>query len=190
MKNFNVAFTGHRPNKLYGYDMDAYPYMKLEMKIEHTIEWLIQMWNAKKFYTGGALGFDTIVAKSLIKFRKEKYTDIEDIVCVPFKEQYKNWSKEQANEWLYIVNNSFKSLAVDKIDDYKCNEVPVGKYHPYKMELRNRYMVDNCDILVACWDGEEKGGTWNCIKYALDNDKRVLIINPHTLETNKEYFGR
>ena len=82
MKNFNVAFTGHRPNKLYGYDMDAYPHMKEEMKIEHTIEWLIQMWNAKKFYTGGALGFDTIVAKSLIELRKDRYSDIEDIVYI------------------------------------------------------------------------------------------------------------
>lgn len=189
MKDFKVAFTGHRPDKLYGFDMNIYPYLKLEMKIEHTIEWLIQMWNAKEFYTGGALGFDTIVAKTLIELRNSgEYPYIQDYVCVPFKEQYKAWSKEQAQQWLYIVNNCYKPFAVDTIEGYECKDVPVGKYHPSKMQLRNQYMVDNCDILVACWNGEQKGGTYNCIKYATNKEKKILIINPQTLETDKTYF--
>jgi uncharacterized phage-like protein YoqJ len=30
-----------------------------------------------------------------------------------------------------------------------CSE---GSYSAYKMQVRNKYLVDNCDKLLACWD--------------------------------------
>lgn len=188
MISYKVAFTGHRPNGLYGYDMNAYKYIELELKIEQTIRWVIQKYGSNDFYTGGALGFDTLVAKILINFRKNEYPNIQDYVCVPFREQYKALNKEQIKEWLYIVNNCYKSFAIDTIEGYTCDKAEIGKYHPYKMELRNQYMVDNCDILIACWNEEKHGGTYNCVRYALENNKKVLVINPQTLKTNKINF--
>jgi uncharacterized phage-like protein YoqJ len=61
----------------------------------------------------------------------------------------------------------------------------LGNYHPAKMQKRNEYMVDNSDFVIAVFDGEQKGGTFNCIKYALNQTNRNLqihIINPNTLE--------
>ena len=43
-------------------------------------------------------------------------------------------------------------------------------------------MVDNCDLLIGCWDGVKKGGTWNCLKYAINLGKEIKIINPKNFE--------
>ena len=43
-------------------------------------------------------------------------------------------------------------------------------------------MVDNCDLLIGCWDGVKAGGTWNCLKYAMNLGKEIKIINPKNFE--------
>ena len=44
-------------------------------------------------------------------------------------------------------------------------------------------MVDNCDLLIALWDGKSKSGTTNCVNYAKNKLKKdILIINPKTLD--------
>ena len=34
------------------------------------------------------------------------------------------------------------------------------------MQKRNEFMVDKADMVLAIWNGNQKGGTWNTIKYA------------------------
>jgi uncharacterized phage-like protein YoqJ len=36
-----------------------------------------------------------------------------------------------------------------------------GGYEPWKMQVRNEWMIDRCDVLLALWDGS-RGGTANC----------------------------
>ena len=43
-------------------------------------------------------------------------------------------------------------------------------------------MVDNCDLLIAIYNGEEKGGTAYTVNYARQQGKEILIIDPNTLE--------
>jgi len=45
-------------------------------------------------------------------------------------------------------------------------------------------MVDNADIVIAVWNGDEKSksGTWNCIKYARKKGKKIIYIDPNNLE--------
>ena len=42
-------------------------------------------------------------------------------------------------------------------------------------------MVDNCDKLLAFWNGEQSGGTWNTIQYAKKVDKYIEIIDLQNL---------
>lgn len=53
-----VCFTGHRPNKLGGYDMKNPTMLKLKDKLLAVIEELITKENKYRFITGGALGTD------------------------------------------------------------------------------------------------------------------------------------
>lgn len=53
--------------------------------------------------------------------------------------------------------------------------------HAHKGYLdRNRDIVDACDILLACPDGEEevRSGTWYTIRYAKRSGKPVLVFKP------------
>ena len=43
--------------------------------------------------------------------------------------------------------------------------------------FRDKYMVDNCDLLLAVWDGIKAGGTWLTINYAQKIGKPVIFYN-------------
>lgn len=58
---------------------------------------------------------------------------------------------------------------------------PQGRYNPYKLQIRNEYMVDNADVVIAVWDGS-KGGTCNCVNYAKKIGKNIIQINPKDIE--------
>ena len=36
-------------------------------------------------------------------------------------------------------------------------------------------MVDDCDLLLVVWDGKPWGGTYLTYKYAVEEDKDILI---------------
>ena len=50
-------------------------------------------------------------------------------------------------------------------------------YAVWKMQKRNEWMVDNCDAVIAVWDGAP-GGTANTVDYARKLGKSVLVIDP------------
>lgn len=39
---------------------------------------------------------------------------------------------------------------------------------------RDKKIVDDCDLLLAIWDGVETGGTWQTIKYAKEKRKEII----------------
>ena len=41
--------------------------------------------------------------------------------------------------------------------------------------IRDKYMVDNCDVLLAVFDGEKVGGTWITVDYAQRIGKPVVF---------------
>lgn len=43
-------------------------------------------------------------------------------------------------------------------------------------QRRNEYMVDKSDLVLAVWNGERAGGTWNTIEYAEKTGKPVRYI--------------
>ena len=52
------------------------------------------------------------------------------------------------------------------------------------MQKRNKYMVDQSDLVIAVWDGKKVGGTWNTIKYAKSKEKQVIYIMLCDISTN------
>lgn len=43
-------------------------------------------------------------------------------------------------------------------------------------------MVDNADLVIAVYDGSSSGGTAYTVDYARKQGKKIIIINPFTLE--------
>jgi uncharacterized phage-like protein YoqJ len=157
-----AAVTGHRPNKLNReYDYKG-PYS------DHIRKQLIEFINEMKpslIISGMALGVDTIWALLAIEF------NIPLMCVIPFEGQENVWSSDAKR--LY--------------NDILCKAVIVKYtgtpgYEPWKMDVRNKFMVDYLgepdDMLVAVYNGDKSGGTYNCVEYAKKQKKLIHYINP------------
>lgn len=142
-----IAGTGHRPNKLGGYDpITTRNVIALaqDYLIDHPPEYVI---------SGMAQGWDMAIAQAAVNL------SIPFVAYIPFVGQEQMWP---ASTRLYYAALLSRATRI-KI----CSE---GGYAPAKMHVRNHMMVNDCDHLVALWDGSE-GGTGNCIAYATFQNK-------------------
>lgn len=182
------TFTGHRPNKLYGYSLDSPRYQMLAQELAKHLRGLIQKEGVKRFISGGAIGFDT-VAFFTVEQMKREFDGIENILAVPFENQFIKWRAEDKERYHRMKSQADKVIYVDTLDEYKTknDNTPVGEYSNPKMQRRNEYMVNNSNYIVALWDGTS-GGTGNCVKYVLkqSNYSQIAIMNPHSFEIKFE----
>jgi len=160
-----VAFTGHRPDKLGGYDLPNPTYIKVCQEIEKNLKAL----KPDKVITGMALGVDQWAANIAHKL------DIPFIAAVPFKGQESRWPQKSQRIYAKLI-----SLASEVVI------VSPGGYSAEKMQIRNKWMVDNCTKLIAVWDGTT-GGTGNCVEYArsVKSDEDIIYINPTLTEKSE-----
>lgn len=54
---------------------------------------------------------------------------------------------------------------------YEANEYMLNAYF-----IRDRRIVDDCDVLLVVWDGIKYGGTYYTYKYALEKGKKVEVF--------------
>jgi uncharacterized phage-like protein YoqJ len=88
------------------------------------------------------------------------------LAAIPFEGQENAWP--ESSRKIYRI---LRKLATEEVI------VSQGGYSADKMQVRNIWMVDNCDKLIAVWDGT-KGGTGNCIEYAKSVKKDIYYIDP------------
>jgi ribA/ribD-fused uncharacterized protein len=160
-----ICFTGHRPNKLGGYDTnnEKMTWVKAQLK-----ECINRAYHAgfAHFISGGALGVDQVALSIVYEVQKEYAFDIITTVAKPFPSQACKWPESSIIEFNRLCN------LADKVFD-----VSPDPYTAEKMQVRNEWMVDNADAVIAVWDGTP-GGTANCVRYALEQKKHVLRIDP------------
>ena len=67
------------------------------------------------------------------------------------------------------------------IEDYVMTRADViryeaNEYMPNAYFIRDRRIVDDCDVLLVVWDGIKYGGTYCTYKYALEKGKKVEVF--------------
>lgn len=163
-----VAITGHRPNKLGNdYDLTSPLLQRIRSEIINIINNYPEprdiIITNPTFISGMALGIDTLFAEIALVL---KYPLICAIPCLG---QPSMWPPKSKQRYLNILNSA--------------NEIHYITQEPYThscMQLRNEWMVDICDVLIAVWD-KSSGGTANCVRYAMSIDKLIIYINPKQL---------
>ena len=108
------------------------------------------------------------------KLRDQGY-DIIIEVAVPFKNQPIKWNIESQELYNKQLLAADIITYVDTLDMYRTN-IPDGCFDRNKLMNRNKYMIDNSDVLIAVWDGSPSG-TKHAIDYAKEKNKEVIIIN-------------
>lgn len=155
-----VAATGHRPDKLGGYYRDA------EKKVVQTAIKSLELLEPESVITGMALGWDLAIARAAYEL------GIPFTAAVPFKGQESRWNAATQNYYFRLLR---KAAAIFYVSE--------PGYAPSKMEIRNRWMVDNADRILALYNGDPGGGTANCIRYSMSVNRP--IFNAWRLYTDK-----
>lgn len=149
-----LAFTGHRPEKLGGYDKAS------EARLHRFArEWLFEHTTpGDKCIVGMAIGWDQAVAAGCMANK------IPFIAAIPFVGFSDGWSPGAQSQYLDIL-----AEAEEVVD------VSLPGYAAWKMQRRNEWMVDRCSELIALWDGSNSG-TANCVRYAKKTNKTTVNI--------------
>lgn len=167
-KDKAVFFTGHRPIELWNaYRPFQYHNQRFEthkMLVLEAIDKCCQS-GYDTFISGGAQGMDLLAAEC-VNEKRMSYPGLKLIIARPFPSQHANKPKDSQ---AFIHNiMAFADAVVDVSPD---------PYNARKMQLRNMWMVDNAKIGIALYNGQQKGGTYNCIEYARKQGKFILVID-------------
>jgi uncharacterized phage-like protein YoqJ len=164
-----AAITGHRPKDLPDLNWvesaltDAYA----ELKADHVIQ-------------GMAAGVDLIAAKAAYK------SGIPYTCAKPWANHKGRMAGSAGftDSWNTYYDNALRYAA--KIVDVN----PTNSYPgPWIYQERNEWMVNHADILIAVWTGKKKGGTYNCVKYAMKAGVEIYHLDP-TAQTSGWYDGK
>lgn len=153
MKDRTCCFTGHRR-------IPTEKVEKVKVKLKHTITIAVEE-GYLYFGTGGALGFDTLAALTVLEL-KEKYPRIKLILVLPCVNQTRGWNKIDVEVYEYIKSKCDKYVYTSK------------EYTDGCMQKRNRHLVDNSSLCI-CYLTRNTGGTAYTVRYA--KQKGLNIIN-------------
>ena len=131
----------------------------------------------RTFICGGAIGFDTEAAYAVLA-SMETRPDMRLVMAIPFKNQPSAWPATAQDEYHTLLLQAHEVVYTDEekgLDN-------VGEYAVHKMYIRNRYMVDRSDVVVAGMCESSTSGTQHCIDYAKIKKIPVLVIDPITLK--------
>lgn len=184
-----IAITGHRPNKLNNdYNLTSPLILAIKQRIVNFIRGgmmhneLMGIVLTPTLITGMALGIDTLFAQIAIEL------NIPFIAAIPFKGQESKWIRSSQQTYYQLLFKAKQIIIVDENrvatkQEFISYEVDINKYSLQKMQRRNEWMVDNCDILIAVWDGTS-GGTANCVRYAQSVNREIIFINPIAVQAD------
>lgn len=153
MINQTCCFTGHR----------KIPLDQLESVTKRLRDVVIASIKDGYLYfgAGGALGFDTLAAQTVLDLKKD-YPQIKLILVLPCKTQTRGWNQEDIEEYNRIMKTADKVVYTSQ------------DYYNGCMHKRNRHLVDNRSRCI-CFLTEKTGGTFYTVNYASEHG--LMIIN-------------
>lgn len=114
------------------------------------------------FGCGGALGFDTLAAQTVLRLR-EIYPEIRLILVLPCRNQTRGWKQDDVAEYDRIMK------AADKVT-YTSEQ-----YYSGCMHKRNRHLVDYSSLCI-CYLTEQSGGTAYTVNYAQSQGLKIINV--------------
>ena len=153
MKSKTCCFTGHRTMSDQEKQIAA---VRLRQVIAELVKEGVVYYGA-----GGALGFDTLAAQTVLEMKKE-YPQLRLILVLPCEDQTRGWRSEDIAVYEDIKRRSDKVVYVSREYTSDC------------MHRRNRHLVDHSGTCI-CYLTRRSGGTAYTVDYA--RRKGLCIIN-------------
>lgn len=155
-----IAVTGHRPPKIGGYgNKEAERAIRRHMR-----DFLKEAPDGELFLiSGGTLGIDKLWIEVGL------HLELPVIAALPFEGYNDKWPDASKKKYEELLDKC-----------WEVSYISLPGYEANKFQIRNQWIVDNADILVAYWDGSESG-TQNCVEYAINQEKKVHVFNPNEI---------
>ncbi len=156
-----ISCTGYRPfPKLGGFILPNSTYNYVCQQTEKILKEL----NPTKCMSGVCIGYDSYFINVCLQL------GIPYIAICPFLGQEKMWPGKTQKIYHKLLNKAESVIIVSE-----------GEYSAAKMQIRNKFLVDNCNILISCMRQDEtSGGTFNCVSYAKSVNRKIINIDPST----------
>ena len=150
-----AAFTGHR-----WYDSSRKH--SVRKKIEECVREAYRN-GITNFISGMAIGFD-LMAAELVLSLKQDCPAITLTAALPFGEQASRFNERNKSRYYKCLSQADDIVILSNDYTAKCY-----------LE-RDRFMVEHSSLLIACYDGRNKGGTFWTVNYAARIGKNVINI--------------
>ena len=148
------CFTGHR-------ELPPEEQAEIASRLECVIS--AQYQKGIRYYgAGGALGFDALAARTVIRLR-ENCPGMKLILVLPCLTQTRGWRSEDIAEYERIKAQADKVV-------YTAQQYTRGCMH-----RRNRHLVDHSGVCV-CYLTKESGGTAYTVNYAKRHGVEIINI--------------
>ncbi len=164
----NCCCTGHRPKGFpFKYGIDKQKHQSYLQELEQKIKLAITEYGITNFISGMALGVDMDFAEIVLKLRNDYSITLE--CAIPCPDQTLKWNDKDKMRYDGILKRADSVNLISKRYTHEC------------MLKRNRYMVDKSELVIAVFNGIEKGGTWYTINYAKSKNKIIELIDLCTI---------
>ena len=154
MREQTACFTGHR----------TIPPQQLEdlaQRLRAAVEDAIGR-GYRYFGAGGALGFDTLAAQTVLELKKD-HPHIRLILVLPCRSQAERWNREQQQTYEAIKARADKVVYTSR------------GYHRGCMHVRNRHLVDHSSLCIS-YLTQPTGGTAYTVDYATAQGLEVVNL--------------
>jgi uncharacterized phage-like protein YoqJ len=167
-----IGFSGHRPQKLGGWDPDDLWNKKIISVLDGLIKALKYIYGDDlRLIAGGALGVDQWVMELAVA------NSVKLTAAIPFRSYHSKWPMPRQKHYLDLLKNVDKTY-------YVCAEDKDLAYGTMMMR-RNQWILDMSEILIAVWDKQENGGTYDAIRRAREMKVPILVIDPLKIKTGE-----
>ena len=157
MEEFRAcSFTGHRAIKRNHLD-------SIDELVFRSIAYAYGK-GCRTFYSGGAIGFDTIAARQVIRFRMT-HRDVKLVMLIPCKNQCEKWSLEQKEMYNYCLGAADTVIYLSMEYTKDC------------MRDRNEKLVCVADVVIAYVNRNESGAA-QTVRMAIKSGKTVYNLYP------------
>lgn len=150
------AFTGHRQIK------ESHR-ATIANVIKRAIEYAYRE-GCRIFYTGGAIGFDTLAAREVVRFRMS-HRDISLVMLLPCIDQGKKWTGAERDSYEYLLRESDEIKYVSE------------EYTDTCMKERNLALASSADVLIA-YVCRNYSGSAQTVRMASKMGKQIYNLYP------------
>lgn len=121
----------------------------------------------RTFCCGGARGFDTLAAQTVIRFRLS-HPEVRLCLYLPCRTQDAQWTDKEREAYSFILSGADEICYVS------------DAYTPTCMRERNRILAECCDLLIA-YVSRAYSGAAQTVRLAQRSGKRVYNLAPTLL---------